>query len=560
MSKISQKAARRPAVVASLVVFFVGLVLVGAAAWFEHQVSHREFDDRLEAEATEFTQSVEQGIAEIEASLAGVSGLFVASNKVSLLDYRRYIDHIDLPAGLLGVAYSPIVQPMELADFESEMARLIPGYTVWDWSPDGPIVPASHPEYYPVKYFEPIAAQASSYGLNAVSPPGRRALIEAVVAGGQDKASPLTPLAISNRLGVLIYRPVVQSNTETIGVLTAPVDLESLVVAAVDQELLQLVDWSISDITATPTAAAGDHDFAGHGHVASRRLTVTDREWRVDVIAVQGRAPAYSAAFYAIIGLGLILAGLLAAGTHLVVKRRQTQLRLEEVEGLLEAKESFIASVSHELRTPLTGVLGFAEALRDWSDTMSSAERDELVGTIASEAGELSNIVEDLIVMARSDYGTLEVVSVPVDLKAQCAQVLEMTSAVHNVPVEVGAGVTRAAADPARVRQIIRNLMTNAESYGGGNRRILIERDGSDVAIAVCDDGDGVPEGFEEKIFAPYERAHQKSGKAASIGLGLSISRKLAQAMKGDLWYERVGSETRFVLRLPVQQQEHKAA
>ncbi|NNF64860.1 MAG: hypothetical protein HKN07_11475 [Acidimicrobiia bacterium] len=561
MSKISHWVEQRPALIASAVVLLISLGVVAAAAWISQEANHREFDRQVELDASAFAGALEQGVAEIEATMAGVSGLFVATDGVELLEYRRYIDHIELPEGLLGIAYSPIVTAQQLPEFEQDMGRLIPGYMVWDWSPDGPVEAASHDVYLPVQFFEPIGAQRSSYGLNATSPPGRSALIEKVMASGQDAASPLLPLAISGEVGTLIYRPVVRSNSETIGILTAPIERDALVLASVSEALRQRVDWTIEDVTDAPvveTDAPGAPD--SHSHVALRNVEVADRIWGVSVANASGVEVGVSARVYTIIAVGLLIAGLLAAGTHQIVSRRQTQRRLEEVEGLLTAKESFIASVSHELRTPLTGVLGFAETLRDWSDSMSADERDELVGTIASEAGELSNIVEDLIVMARADYGTLAVAAVPVNLRAQCAQVLEMVNEGQRIAIDGGTEVMRASADPARVRQIIRNLVTNADSYGGDRVRIEITSQDDWVSIAVVDNGSGVPVGFEETIFQPYQRAHEKSGKAASIGLGLSISRKLARAMYGDLTYGRVDQETHFVLQLPRLHEEQVAA
>ena len=560
MSRISHAATRRPALLASGLVLLVSLLLVATAAWFSQQANRAEFDRRVDADATAFAQSLEQGVAQIEATMAGVSGLFVATEHVSLLDYRRFVDHIDLPDALLGIAFSPVVAADELEAIELEMGRLIPGFTVWDWSPDGPVAPAPADVYFPVQFFEPIAAQASSYGLNAISPPGRLELITRALATGIDSASPLLPHAISGEIGLLIYRPVLRANGERIGVLIAPIEQDTLVETSVSPVVLDRVQWSIVDVTDGEVEVDVGDPTTDHAHVTSRYLAIADRVIRVDVRAAHGLSVGFSGRFYTIVIAGLLIAGLLSVGTNLIVRRRQTQRRLEEVEGLLEAKESFIASVSHELRTPLTGVLGFAEMLRDWSDTMSSGERDELVGTIASEAGELSNIVEDLIVMARADYGTLAVVAVPVNLKAQCSQVLEMVAGGQEIQIDTDSEALRASADPARVRQIVRNLVTNADSYGGTNVRIEIGRVDDSVTIAVCDDGSGVPTGFEETIFQPYQRAHEKSGKAASIGLGLSISRKLARAMYGDLTYERVGDETRFVLRLPVLHADQAAA
>lgn len=102
------------------------------------------------------------------------------------------------------------------------------------------------------------------------------------------------------------------------------------------------------------------------------------------------------------------------------------------------------------------------------------------------------------------------------------------------------------------MRQILRNLVANALTYGG--HRIHIASQVSDDAghIRVSDNGDGMPEKDQERIFAPYERAHDPGTQPGSLGLGLAISRSLAQMMKGDLTYSRCDGWTTFDLCLPL--------
>jgi signal transduction histidine kinase len=95
----------------------------------------------------------------------------------------------------------------------------------------------------------------------------------------------------------------------------------------------------------------------------------------------------------------------------------------------------------------------------------------------------------------------------------------------------------QAVGDDARVRQILRNLLTNAVRYGGPNVAIEAIPDGDGVAITVTDDGDGVPEEAWERIFEPYQRGHETPGLPGSVGIGLAISRQLASLMGGDLTY-----------------------
>jgi signal transduction histidine kinase len=224
----------------------------------------------------------------------------------------------------------------------------------------------------------------------------------------------------------------------------------------------------------------------------------------------------------------------------------------EQLEKLVASKDQLIASVSHELRTPLTGVVGLAQMLREDLDTMSREEMAELVGMIADQGTELSNIVEDLLVQARADIGTLTVSPKMMDLDAEIAAVVSSHKIAGDLRVEVPKTGAKAFADPLRFRQVFRNLLTNAQRYGGKQVWIEVESSGRDVRISVCDNGTGVPPGMEEAIFEPYQSAHDQRSQPGSVGLGLAVSRKISRLMDGDLRYRRGTEFTAFDLVLPV--------
>lgn len=203
---------------------------------------------------------------------------------------------------------------------------------------------------------------------------------------------------------------------------------------------------------------------------------------------------------------------------------------------LIGAKDKFIASVSHELRTPLTAVVGFAELLHDTSDDLTEAERGQMIEAIAEQGADLADLIEDLLVSARAELGQLTITQVPVTLHAQAAQVIEgMLPKDRKLTVEGDHAVARA--DPARVRQILRNLITNALRYGGPELRVQIQQTPQTAVLQVLDNGTGIPESEWEDIFQPYHRLNQPTTQTESVGIGLSVARQLAHLMHGDLTY-----------------------
>jgi signal transduction histidine kinase len=224
-------------------------------------------------------------------------------------------------------------------------------------------------------------------------------------------------------------------------------------------------------------------------------------------------------------------------------KRAEGQLR-----DSLRSKEQLVATISHEMRTPLTAVVGFAELLQFPESGLSDDERIEMIRSIADEGRDLTNIVDDLMTAAKAEAGTLTVICVPVDLRALASQVLETMR--QGQPVEITGDSLRGSGDPSRVRQILRNLISNAVRYGGDEIRICIF-DSPFPRAQVRDNGAGIPKEETERIFDAYQRAHDAPGLTASMGLGLTISRSLAMLMGGNLTYRYEGGETVFELQLP---------
>jgi signal transduction histidine kinase len=207
----------------------------------------------------------------------------------------------------------------------------------------------------------------------------------------------------------------------------------------------------------------------------------------------------------------------------------------EQLRQALKSKDELVASISHELRTPLTAVVGFAQVLRESTD-LGVEERAAMIRSIVDEGLDLSNIVEDLLTVARAEAGTLTVVQVPVDLRANAAQVFEGLREEDAMKITLKGPSCRVQADPGRVRQILRNLVSNALRYGGEKVVIQVVEDGN-PRVQVLDNGPGIPPRDRERIFESYERAHETPGVTGSVGLGLAISRTLARLMGGDLTY-----------------------
>lgn len=229
--------------------------------------------------------------------------------------------------------------------------------------------------------------------------------------------------------------------------------------------------------------------------------------------------------------------------------QREAEARLRKS---LRSKDELIATIAHELRTPLTSVIGFAEVLLDQGPKLSKEELQDLIQVIADEGTDLANIVDDLLVAAKAEAGTLHLTLVRVDLRAQAAQVLERWEPERINHVQFDGTPVHASGDPARVRQILRNLISNALRYGGDRVGLEVTCQSGWGVVRVRDNGSGVSPQERETIFQPYRRSQAAPGLTASMGLGLTISRRLARLMGGDVTYRRESDESIFELTLPL--------
>lgn len=271
-----------------------------------------------------------------------------------------------------------------------------------------------------------------------------------------------------------------------------------------------------------------------------------------------------------------VIAALLGIGAFALLVTRYLVLRqvrtMAGVEAAVEAsrvKSEFLSKVGQELRTPLNGIIGYAEIIHEETDSptaRSDAER------IVSAAKHLHVLLNDILDQSRLDSGRLNV-------KREVLPVVGMIAEIHglmrpsartagvNFTVQPSAAAGYVVADHVRLRQCLLNLVGNAIKFAPrGNVSIktrLEERGGHDVVVIdVIDDGIGVAEADQEKLFKPFSQANPQIGEIyGGAGLGLSIARDLARAMGGDITFtSELGQGATFSLSVPVASPKAMAA
>jgi PAS domain S-box-containing protein len=220
-----------------------------------------------------------------------------------------------------------------------------------------------------------------------------------------------------------------------------------------------------------------------------------------------------------------------------------------------QAREAFAGVLSHELRTPVTTILGASELLLRRMASMETEQRD-LVSDIAAEAKRLGRLVEDLLVLSRSEGGQLAIEPEPVLVQHSVRSVVA-AEAERFPEIDFQASLPPlppVAADRTYLDQVLRNLISNAAKYsqsGPARVEILVEDDGEAVIVRVLDSGIGFPPGESELLFDLFYRS-DRARRRAGAGIGLYVTRALVEAMGGRVWARpRDGGGSEFGFSLP---------
>jgi two-component system phosphate regulon sensor histidine kinase PhoR len=227
-----------------------------------------------------------------------------------------------------------------------------------------------------------------------------------------------------------------------------------------------------------------------------------------------------------------------------------------------QMKSDFVTTVSHELRTPLTSIYGFAETLLRQDVLFGEKERRTFLGYIASESERLTRIVDQLLNVARLDTGDLQVNLAPTDVRAVVSEVVHVAEQApnangHRFVVDLPDQPIDAEADSDKLRQILANLIDNAVKFSpaGGTVTVAARADDQVVEVRVVDEGIGIPEEEQRRIFTKFYRGEAMSRDPSSTGtgLGLFIAHGLVAAMGGRMWVDsREGAGSSFAFELPL--------
>jgi len=259
--------------------------------------------------------------------------------------------------------------------------------------------------------------------------------------------------------------------------------------------------------------------------------------------------------------------GMVTDVTDEVSEREQVEsLRIERDTAARSAtaKAELMSRVSHELRTPLNAIVGFAQLLR-LRFTDSTVEPGRSARHIHHAGEHLLSLINDMLDISALEVGRVEMRPQPISVKDAIERAIEMVTpqaaqAQVKLRVEVSPQVEGVLADERATRQVLVNLLANAIKFGPPDSTVRVKAQcaaqGDQVELMVCDEGPGVLPDQRDRLFDPFERLGTDERHFGS-GLGLTISRKLAQLMGGDIQLLDAPCGACFCFALPAAELPH---
>ncbi len=238
----------------------------------------------------------------------------------------------------------------------------------------------------------------------------------------------------------------------------------------------------------------------------------------------------------------------------------ETETARREAEQANKVKSQFLAAMSHELRTPLNAILNFTQFVSSgMMGPVTERQKGALDKTVIS-AEHLLDLINDVLDISKIEAGALQLfVEENVNVTEELQFVISTgQSMLEDKPIQlvtdIGSDLPLIRADKQRVRQIILNLMSNACKFtDSGTITLQAHAHDGHILIAVRDTGPGIPPEDQEAIFVPFQQTGVGLKKGGGTGLGLTISRRLAEAHGGSLWVESTpGQGAAFYVKLPV--------
>lgn len=240
-----------------------------------------------------------------------------------------------------------------------------------------------------------------------------------------------------------------------------------------------------------------------------------------------------------------------------VIETRQARERAEQSD---KVKSAFLASMSHELRTPMNAIINFTRYVAKGSLGAVNEEQAETLGEVVDSAKHLLNLINDVLDMSKIEAGSLNLfVEDNIELHSILDNVMSVGKSLTveksvELRLEAPDDLPTLRGDRQRILQILLNIMSNACKFtDSGTITLRARRVGSEVELSIQDTGGGIAPEDQADVFQPFKQTTSGLRRGGGTGLGMPISKNLAEAHGGRLWLEsEINKGSTFTVALPI--------
>lgn len=578
----------------SIMFTVVVIVYVGASRSEERDTIAR-YEDRV----NRLVSAIDKRFESAQSNVRSVAGLLASSEVVTPTEFRDFVRALAVANSgeMPTLSWCHVMDESARQAFESQQrAAGRKDFSVYDVVSDDTMTTTASPprrRHVVLTLIEPMDRNASAIGLDTASRPvSADAHRRALVTGLPALTRPVPLVQDSQQsFAVVLYQPVFRGPAETLaqreqnlmGYATAVIRVAELLDGAVREAdragmMIELFNVDSAapggDAGGKPTRLASINLVTQLGTnplVIERRLTLADAAWRLRVTyssnyllanrPLQGwTVLAGGVAFTGLLGAFLlVLTGRAARVESLVTDRTRELLESNrQLEVATVAKTEFLANMSHEIRTPMTAILGFVDLLARGAITQPKKRR-EAFDTIRRNGEHLLTIINDVLDLSKIESGRFELEHIPINPSELVEDVILTFAALakdKNLSLEFSAEPVYVMGDPVRFRQILMNLVSNAIKFTTSGRvevTVIFDHASRELRVSVSDTGIGMTETQLGRVFEPFTQADTATARRyGGTGLGLRISRRLAETMGGELSaVTEPGKGSTFHLRLP---------
>jgi signal transduction histidine kinase len=503
------------------------------------------FQSQVRDEARERLSSTGQELAFItndiesiaEQQALGLRGLYESSVDVT----KEEFDHFaDVTGGDLATefGFAPRIPASMLDEFVAKVRLTQPGYSITN-SPDSEGDAISRSFRWPLLY---VSKEEGGVGFDAGFELSSNPVIAAAIGAAQSTNFPVVTGFVSlpgdDEEGDVVLVSSVGPPEAPLGVGIVTLQLDELLTERAAQLTGGEVAVRLSEGLADGAVSTGDM-WQTSVDIAGRWFGLT-----LEVV----ESTSYQIALVPLV-VTVSLSIALGWFSYRARKDRDLRVRFAALQETLAEKDRFLATVSHELRTPLTSVVGALEMMGDPEVRMPDHDIEMLIRDARDSARDLERLVDDQLTAARLLAGALTIKRESVNLDELVTRVVASVNLPSQVKIDIHQ-LGSAMGDRLRVRQIVRNILTNAGRYAYSHIEIAGSTDGDHRVVSIRNDGKPVAPEIADQLFVPF--VGDSSGtQPESIGIGLAVSRDLARRMGGDLVYTYEGDYVKFTMTLP---------